>query len=218
MIKDAKEAGADSVLLISPSFYRGQMTEKTIKSYFLSVADKSELPIVIYNYPGAVSGIDLDSEALLELSAHPKIVGTKFTCANTGKLARVARELRAATPHNKGSGYMAFMGMADFLFQGLVVGGSGVIAGGANVCPKTCVKVYNLFKAGKLEEARDAQLILSTGDWPMTKGAIAGTKAALRKYHGYGGYPRAPLQRLTEEEEAELNDKLRELMEYENSL
>jgi len=218
LCKEAAEAGGDSALLIPASYYRYAMTEDAIYQYFTRVADASPIPIVLYNYPGAVAGIDMDSDFILKLSEHPNIVGTKFTCGNTGKLARVATAKQSATATSKGSGYMAFAGMADFLLQGLLVGGSGVIAGGANVAPKTCVKIFNLFAEGKLEEARKVQALLATGDWVMTKTAIPGTKSALQTYYGYGGYPRQPLQRISAEKVKEVADGIKELMDYEFSL
>ena len=214
----ARAAGGDSALLLPPSYYRSAVSDAAILAYFTAVADGSPLPVVLYNYPGAVAGIDLDSDLLLALSRHPNIVGTKLTCGNTGKLARVALDCDAASPASPGSGYMAFAGMADFLLQGLLVGGSGVIAGSANVAPKACVHVYNLFAAGRLAEAAQAQRRLSKGDWVLTKSAIAGTKSALRSYFGYGCYPRAPLQWPTEELAEQVAEGIRDLMEWEASL
>ncbi|KAL7276027.1 hypothetical protein RUND412_000996 [Rhizina undulata] len=218
LCKEAAAAGGDSVLLIPASYYRYAMTEDAIYSYFTKVADESPIPIILYNYPGAVAGIDMDSDFILKLSKHPNIVGTKFTCGNTGKLARVALEMDSATAQSRGSGYVAFAGMADFLLQGLIVGGSGVIAGGANVAPKACVKVFDLFAEGKINEAIEAQKKLSKGDWVLTKAAIPGTKSAIQHYFGYGGYPRQPLQRLSPEREKEVAEGIKELMEWENSL
>ncbi|KAA8908202.1 hypothetical protein FN846DRAFT_680214 [Sphaerosporella brunnea] len=218
LCKEAHAAGGDSTLLISPSYYRYAMTNETLYDFFMKVADGSPIPIVIYNYPGAVAGIDLDSDLILKLSEHPNIVGTKFTCGNTGKLARVALAKNAVTATSPGSGYVAFAGMADFLLQGLLVGGSGVIAGGANVAPKACVQVYRLFAEGKLEEARQAQLKLSKGDWILSKAGIPGTKSAIQSYFGYGGYPRAPLSRISEAQVQQIKDDIKELMEWEMSL
>ncbi|KAK7215216.1 hypothetical protein V2G26_003219 [Clonostachys chloroleuca] len=113
---------------------------------------------------------------------------------------------------------MAFGGMCDFTVQTLVSGGSGIIAGGANVMPKLCTKVWDLYAEGKKEEAAALQKVLSKGDWPLTKAAIAGTKQAIQTYYGYGGYPRQPLKRLTKAQVAAIEEGTREAMKVELSL
>lgn len=216
--KLAYAAGADYTLVLPPSYYRAQMDEEAIYNYFIDLADASPIPIILYNYPGAVSGVDMDSDFLIKLAKHPNIVGTKFTCGSTGKLTRVAAVKDAKTPFSEGSGYMAFGGIADFTVQTLVSGGSGIIAGGANVMPKTCVRVWDLYVKGKREEAEALQKKLSKGDWVLTKAAIAGTKSAIQSYFGYGGHPRRPLKRLSAEQAKAIEEGVREIMEIENSL
>ncbi|PSS18817.1 hypothetical protein M430DRAFT_35223 [Amorphotheca resinae ATCC 22711] len=218
LIKEAEKAGGDYVLVLPPSYFRGLMDEEAIYSYFMEVADASPLPIILYNYPGAVAGIDMDSDLLIRIAQHPNITGTKFTCGNTGKLTRVALATNAVTPFSRGSGYMAFGGMCDFTAQTLVSGGSGIIAGGANVMPKTCVKVWDLYTEGKKEEAFELQKVLSKGDWVLTKAAIAGTKSAIQSYFGYGGYPRRPLKRLDQVKTQGIRDGIEEVMKVEKSL
>ncbi|KND93800.1 L-threo-3-deoxy-hexylosonate aldolase [Tolypocladium ophioglossoides CBS 100239] len=214
----AANAGADYALLLPPSYYKAQVDEEAIADYYTAVADASPLPLIIYNYPGAVAGVDLDSDVLIALARHPNIVGTKFTCGNTGKLARVAQGTGAKTPFKHGSGYMAFGGMCDFTLQTLVSGGSGIIAGGANVMPKVCARVWNLYVEGRRDEAEALQKVLSRGDWPLTKAAVAGTKQAIQSYHGYGGYPRRPLKRLDQVRVTAIEEGTREVMEVEESL
>jgi L-threo-3-deoxy-hexylosonate aldolase len=218
LCKESAAAGGEYALLVSPSYYRYAMDEATLYEYFTAVADGSPLPIILYNYPGAVAGIDLDSDLIIKLAKHPNIVGTKFTCGNTGKLTRVALAVNALTAKSYGSGYMAFGGMADFIAQTAASGGSGIIAGGANVLPKTCVKVWNLWAEGKYDEALALQKVLSKGDWVLTKAAIPGTKSAIQSYYGYGGYPRRPLKRLSKEQTQAVADGIKEIMEVEKSL
>ncbi|MCJ1372554.1 hypothetical protein MMC20_003779 [Loxospora ochrophaea] len=216
--KEGKKAGAEYALLVPPSYFRAAMDESRLEEYYLGVADESPLPIVLYNYPGAVAGIDMDSDFIVKMGRHPNIVGTKFTCGNTGKLTRVASELDAVTPKKLGSSYMCFGGMADFTAQTAASGGSGIIAGGANVMPKTIVRVWNLWAEGKIEEAMELQKLLSKGDWVLTKAAVPGTKQAIQVYFGYGGYPRKPLRRLSDSEVKELGEKIKDIMKFENSL
>ncbi|KAG5927952.1 L-threo-3-deoxy-hexylosonate aldolase [Claviceps africana] len=214
----AADAGADYTLLLPPSYYRAQIDDESIVQYFTDVADASPLPVIVYNYPGAVSGIDLDSDVLLSLGQHPNIVGTKFTCGNTGKLTRVALGTHAKTPFQEGSGYMAFGGMCDFTMQTVASGGSGIIAGGANLMPKVCVRVWDLYAEGKKDEAAALQKILSRADWHLTKTAIAGTKLAIEAHHGYGGYPRRPLKRLDGPKMKALLEGVEQAMSVEGSL
>ncbi|KAI9810048.1 MAG: hypothetical protein M1826_003774 [Phylliscum demangeonii] len=94
--RDAARAGADYALVLPPSYYRALFTPGSILDFFRDVADQSPLPILIYNYPAATTGVDLDSDAIIRLSAHPNIVGCKLTCGNTGKLTRIAAAVAAA--------------------------------------------------------------------------------------------------------------------------
>lgn len=218
LVEESRQAGGEYVLLLPPSYFRGLMDEEAVYNYFIAVADGASLPIILYNYPGAVAGIDMDSDLLIRLAKHPNIIGTKFTCGNTGKLTRVALATDAKTPFAEGSGYMAFGGMCDFTAQTLVSGGSGIIAGGANVMPKTCVKVWDLYSKGKKEEAFAMQKVLSKGDWVLTKAAIAGTKSAIQSYYGYGGHPRRPLKSLDEVKVSAIKGGIEEVMKLELSL
>ena len=218
LCREAESAGGDYVLLVAPSYYRTAMDDSRLEDYFSGVADGSPLPIILYNYPGAVAGIDMDSDLIIWISQHPNIVGTKFTCGNVGKLTRVARALDAVRPGHKGSGYMAFGGMADFTMQTLASGGSGIIAGGANVLPRTIVNVWDTWAQGKVEEAMEMQKVLSQGDWVLTKGAVSGTKSALQSFHGYGAFPRRPLKRLDEAELNAIHVGVQEVMRVEMGL
>jgi dihydrodipicolinate synthase/N-acetylneuraminate lyase len=77
----AKEAGADYSIVICPGYFAFAMSKNrgAIKDFFMEVLDKSVLPVMIYNFPGAASGIDLDSDLLIELSDHPNCFGAKVS-------------------------------------------------------------------------------------------------------------------------------------------
>jgi L-threo-3-deoxy-hexylosonate aldolase len=217
---DAATAGGDAVLLMVPSFFKWAMNPKTIEQYFFAVADKSPLPLIIYNYPGAVAGIDLDSDQLIKLAEHDNIIGTKFTCGSVGKLARVAEATRPVSQVflSSTSQYFAFSGVADFISSSVEVGASGAIVGAANVFPRACVNVYNLAVQGKREEAMRAQLKLAKADWQLTKRAIPGFKAILEHWFGYGGIPRRPMAALSEEEKEKLFEDVAWMMGVEEKL
>lgn len=185
LCRDAAESGGSHALILPPSYYGGLLTTELILEHFCAVADASPIPLLIYNYPAPCGGLDLSSDSILTLARHPNIVGVKLTCGNTGKLARIV----AGT---QGTSFRTFGGSADFIIQTLAVGGHGVIAGLANIAPRACNELLQLWRAGKADEAVRLQGIVARGDWAAIKGGFVSVKAALQRYHGYGGRPRKP--------------------------
>ncbi|KAF2459768.1 hypothetical protein BDY21DRAFT_281689 [Lineolata rhizophorae] len=217
LCRRAHAAGGDYALVLPPAYYKGLFSDETVKHFFGDVATASPVPVLIYNYPGAVSGLDLSSDAIVDLARHDNIVGCKLTCGNTGKLNRVAAATRAATP-GEPVGFMCMGGSADFALQTLVGGGSGVIAGLANVAPKACVRLVELFEAGNLKEARKLQAVVARGDWAAIQGGVVGVKSALVSHFGYGGYGRKPLPRPSKDQVRQWRDDFDELVRVEKSL
>lgn len=185
LCKEASESGGSHALVLPPAYYGGLLDTTNIKSYFRAVADASPIPLLIYNYPGACSGLDLSSDTIIDLASHPNIVGVKLTCGNTGKLARVV----AAT---EGSGFRTFGGSVDFTLQTLVVGGHGTIGGTGNIAPRACSRLMALWEKGDIAQARELQGVVARGDWVAIQGGFVSVKTALREYYGYGGAPRLP--------------------------
>lgn len=222
LCRDAQAAGGDAVLVMVPSFFKWAMTDDTIEQFFIQVADKSPLPLVVYNYPGAVAGIDLSSDLLIRLSKHRNIVGTKFTCGNVGKLARVAGATNTVSEVYQQDvaqeGYFSFAGIADFITSSIEVGSSGAIVGAANVFPRACVNVYHLATRGERVKAMKAQQELAAADWELTKRAIPGFKVILNHWFGYGGIPRSPMPSLGAEQKRLLFKDIESMMTVESQL
>ncbi|KAF4835669.1 L-threo-3-deoxy-hexylosonate aldolase [Colletotrichum tropicale] len=203
---EARQAGIDYALVLPPSYFSTSMSPEVIESFFTDVADQSRIPIILYSFPAVSAGIEMDSCLLSRISQHPNVAGTKFTCGDTGKLSRVSTAMKSR--HS----YAFFGGLADFILPALVAGATVVIAGGANVTPRTCAQVFDLWQEGLVEEAREMQAILAKGDWEHTARGISGTKAALNDLFGYGGSPRRPLKMLSEASLSEMRPGLGELM------
>ncbi|KIX01893.1 uncharacterized protein Z518_07832 [Rhinocladiella mackenziei CBS 650.93] len=148
-IADAADAGADYALVLPPAYFGKQTTPAVIDGFFNDVAKESPLPVVLYNFPAVCNGIDLDSATIASLAkAHSNIVGVKLTCGAVAKITRLVAELPSEQ-------FATFGGQADFLIGGLASGSMGTIAGFANVFPKTIVRIYNLYKEEKFQEAMD---------------------------------------------------------------
>lgn len=220
--REAWEAGGDYALVLPPSYYASLFApaSQTVIEYFTAVADASPIPIIIYNFPGAVGGLDLSSDVIVRLAEHPNIVGVKLTCGNTGKLNRVAAATRKMTKNYdpKRPGFLVLAGSADFTVQSLVAGGHGILAGLANIAPKACVRTMELYSRGEHAAAQEMQEIVAQGDWTAIQGGVVGVKSGLQSWMGYGGYARSPLPKPTAEQERNWKEGFRDLFMLEKSL
>lgn len=197
----AKDCGADVALILPPAHYGGRMTPAALRAHYLAVADASPLPVMIYNMPGNAAGIDLDAETIIALSAHPNIIGLKDSSGNLAKLAEVVAGAQ--------EGFAVLAGSAGFLLPALVVGATGAIAALANIAPRECLRVIELFEQGKLAEARALQARLVPVNTAVTSGyGVAGLKTALQFVAHYGGEPRRPLAPLGDAERVRLRSLL----------
>ncbi|ROT37174.1 dihydrodipicolinate synthase [Sodiomyces alkalinus F11] len=210
LCRDAAKSGASHALMLPPSYYGGLLDDDKIVQYFYDVADESPLPLLVYNFPGAAAGRDLSSDAVVRIAQHPNVVGVKLTCGNTGKLARVVEDVP--------EGFFVAGGSADFILQGQVVGAHGTISGLANIAPRACVRIMELFRLGRLQEARRLQAIVAKGDWVAIKTGFVGVKAAMGHFEQYGGEPRKPCVRPSDEELKRIADGLTDLYRLETSL
>lgn len=179
-------AGAAAALILPPSYFRAQMTAEAYIRHYHAVADASPVPIVIYNMPGATGGTDLDAATILAISEHPRVLGVKDSAGNITKLADIVGRARPT--------FQVLAGSAGFLLPTLVAGGTGAVSALANILPRQCRLVIDLFNQGNLDEARALQARLIPANTAVTAGyGVPGLKAALELVAGYGGEPRSPL-------------------------
>ncbi|KAJ6263126.1 hypothetical protein Dda_1686 [Drechslerella dactyloides] len=176
-ISDAVDAGADFGLLLPAAYYGAAATTKdVVKGFYDEVAQKSELPIVIYNFPGICNGVDLDSDTIAAIAkSNPgKIVGVKLTCGSVAKITRLTAQLSSEV-------FSTFGGQSDFLIGGLAVGSAGCVAAFSNVFPKTISRIYELYTGGKVSEALELHRKAALAEPPIKSG-IASTKYAVSQY------------------------------------
>ncbi|MCJ1446876.1 MAG: hypothetical protein MMC23_007383 [Stictis urceolatum] len=221
--EQAAEAGGDYVLILPPSYYKGAMSRTALMDYYSTAADASPLPVMVYNYPGAASGTDLDSDFLEELAGHTNVVGVKLTCGNVGKLGRIASATGALTPSSKlsknsANPFLVLAGSADFFLPALSVNGSGTLAGLANIVPRAHVALLEAYRAGDLPKAQHLQDILGRADLTVQRGGVVGTKEALKAEFGYGGFARRPLPRWNKTQIQENKAAFEEVLTLERSL
>jgi 4-hydroxy-2-oxoglutarate aldolase len=81
----AAELGYDAAMVRTPHYYKKQMLSANLLAFYRTVADRSALPIVIYNFPQG-TGYDIPAEVVIELAGHPNIIGIKESSGNLDKV------------------------------------------------------------------------------------------------------------------------------------
>ena len=144
----AKELGADVLSLITPSFASASQDE--IYEHYKTVAEAVDMPIVLYNIP-ARTGNAIAPATVAKLSKISNIVGVKDSSGNFDNMLQYIEVTRDVP------GFSVLSGNDSLILWNLLAGGSGGIAGCANIYPKTMSSIYDLYMAGNLEEARKVQ-------------------------------------------------------------
>jgi 4-hydroxy-2-oxoglutarate aldolase len=185
-------AGADAVLVLTPSVYRNQLTPGALLAHYHAIADGSPVPVVLYNMPQA-TGVTLSPALVQELSAHPNIAGIK---ESSGDVAVVGDLVGRAAKR-----FPVVVGAAPSLYASLMVGATGGIVAIANVVPELVVRLYDLARAGKHDEALALQRALGPLAAAVTTGyGVPGLKAAMALAGYRPGQPRRPLAPLDEDD------------------
>src|SRR3972149_6526328 len=86
-------AGADAVIVVAPSYYRGRMDAQAYERHYRQVSQASPVPVLLYSVP-ANTGIELPASAVITLAAEPNIVGIKDSGGNISRIAALV----SATP------------------------------------------------------------------------------------------------------------------------
>lgn len=212
-----KESGANFAVLLVPGYYGTTLTKQGgILSWFEMIADRSPLPIIIYNYPGVQNGIDLTFDSYLKLSKHPNIVGCKLTHYNFPLYI-----LLAQSEELKESNFRVLAGVGQVLFPGLSVGAEGCIDGLSNIFPKSMVSIYSDFESGNLEKSRKLQRLVTEVNEMTAVLNILGLKYGLKHVLKFGvsDHGRPPLN---QDIDLKVWEKylpaFQQLLEIENSL
>ena len=196
LTKKAAASGADAALVLTPSYYRGQMIPEVLIQHFHAVADASPIPIILYNMP-ACTGIDLAAGTVATMAEHPNIIGIKDSGGNVVKMGDIRRLV--------GSGFQVLAGSASFLLPALSVGAVGGILALANIAPAQCLAIYQHFLDGEWEQAQKLQVRMIPVNTAVTRSfGVPALKAAMDMLGLYGGPVRPPLLPLSEETRREL--------------
>ncbi len=185
-VQEAVDAGADSVLLMTPTtLARGR--DEAILRFYRTVADMSPLPLFIYSVP-SVTGYSLPIELVWRISRHEKIIGMKDS---SGDVVRLQSIIDAAP-----ADFILYSGSSRALTAAIAVGCHGAITGSGNYLPRLVLETMEAARESP-EKARKLQRRLSAVTADVEVHGIPGVKAAAKAAGLDPGYPREPLTRLS---------------------
>ncbi|RPF70664.1 4-hydroxy-tetrahydrodipicolinate synthase [Aurantiacibacter spongiae] len=167
-IKEAQIAGADALLLVAP--YYNRPSQDGLLAHFSYLAERADLPIVLYNVPGRTV-TDIAPETVIELHRRfpERIVAIKDA---SGDLSRVVTH-RMGAP-----GLCQLSGDDPLALAGYVLGQSGCISVTANVAPELCARFHQAAGEGDFDRARDLNEVL----YPLHRAMFADASPAPVKY------------------------------------
>ena len=197
----AKAAGADAILMVTP--YYNKTTQEGLYAHFTYVADRVEIPMILYNVPSR-TGIGLTAETCRRLSEHPHINGIKEA---SGDIALGAK-IRSLC----GDELFIWSGNDDCTVPLMSLGALGVISVASNIVPGAIAKLCSLCLDGDYTSATElyakyadliSALFLETNPIPV--------KAAMELMGTDSGLLRLPLVPISQENRAKLLSAMRDV-------
>lgn len=141
--KEACEAGADAILLVTP--YYNKTSQRGLIAHYTAIHDATDKPIILYNVPSR-TGLNIAPETAYELSKLPRVNGIKEASGNLEQVAKI-RELC-------GDNLNIWSGNDDQIYEIMELGGKGVISVLSNICPQETHDIVQTYLDGNKEESK----------------------------------------------------------------
>lgn len=184
--KRAAEIGADVAIVVTPHYFTREFSHAAAQvRHYLTVADASPIPVMIYNFPRN-TGINLEPATVARIAAHPNVCGIKDSSGLIPQCAQMIDQ----TPKT----FHVLTGSATGLLPALAIGASGGVLALALIAAREFCEVFALARQGRWDEARGIAQRMAVAEREVSgKYGIGGLKAALDLQGLYGGPCRAPL-------------------------
>ena len=187
--KYAEELGYDAVSSISPFYYK--FSFKEIKKHYFDIVDSVSLPMFIYNFPN-FSGVNLTVSNISEFLTDDRFIGVKHTSNDFFAL----EQFKTAFPNK-----IIYNGFDEMFLSGISMGADGGVGSTYNFMAEKYIKMMELHKAGKMDEAyaiqKDANKVLAA---LIDIGIMQAEKAVMNLMGFDFGKARAPFGDVSAEE------------------
>ncbi len=196
----ATELGVEYTIVVNPHYYKPFLNENVLLKYFSSIADESNVPMLLYNIP-KFTGINLSINLIAKLARHKNIIGIKDS---SGNLAQYTGLIDIPD-------FTVFSGDLTSFVQTSLMGIDGGIFAFANAVPQEICDLFELLKENKTDEAMKKFLpILRLAGNSIGKYGLSGLKKLMELFGFNPGDPRLPFSPVSSEQ----SEKIKEA--YEN--
>ncbi|KAJ4286002.1 hypothetical protein N0V88_008153 [Collariella sp. IMI 366227] len=203
-LEDYAKAGAQWGLVLTPGYFGAAVSQEGIVEWYNVVADRSPIPILVYNYPGVTNGVQVLPETYRALAQHPRIVGCKMWAfptsvwawagltLGTGLMATSRTTCKSPLdPTIDHAKFQVYSGFGNQLGPIVRFGAAGVIDGMAAFYPKTVVRLMALIEQGDQtpethSEIQRLQFAVSQGEEFVMRYGVLGIKEAVYRLTGFG--------------------------------
>src|SRR5438309_6122681 len=167
----AARLGASAALVAPPFYY--PTDQATVLAFYRRLASESKIPVLLYNIP-QFTKVFSEPTTVATLAGEGTIAGIKDSSRDFEYFENVCVATRNVP------GFRIFTGSDSMLLASLAMGGSGTICGAGNIAPSWVVRIYEDFRRGDLETAREHQDALIRLVMALRSGVFAASvKAAL---------------------------------------
>ncbi len=199
--KTYQKLGADGILAIMEAYF--PVADAQVEAYFRAIADAVDIPVVIYTNP-QFQRSDLTLDVIESLAAHPRIGYIKDASTNTGRLLSIINRC--------GDNIKVFSASAHIPAAVMLIGGLGWMVGPACIIPRQSVRLYDLCKTARWEEAMALQRKLWRVNEAFARFNLAACIKAGLSIQGYDvGDPVPPQAALTADQRKVVEETLRDV-------
>jgi 4-hydroxy-2-oxoglutarate aldolase len=200
----AARIGYAVALVRTPSFFKPSINDHMLAEHYLRVADAARIPVMVYSVP-VFTHVTVGASLIARVANHSNIIGMKDSSGDMKGIAAII----AAAPKE----FQTLTGSASTLYEALELGAVGAILGLADVFPDLCADIYAASAAGERAKARAlAQKLVLPAKMLLMDYGIGGLKYAQDRMGFFGGLPRLPLQGVSDEGKAEIDQMLANLI------
>jgi dihydrodipicolinate synthase/N-acetylneuraminate lyase len=154
LAKHAKKIGADAIIAITPYFWK--YTKESLYDYFVKLGTTTDLPLIAYNSPSYLDGVEFDAELTRRLIERlPNFIAMKEASFNSEKYLEIARVALALRPE------FSLISGVEFLAPAIPMGGKGSYSSAGAICPNLCTSLYDACVSGDAPKARELQFKLA---------------------------------------------------------